>query len=494
MMGFWLLTVGGLLAAVDGPDPAEWVRRLGSERFAERVEAARALETLGPAALPALRAAKDSVNPKIRTRVAALLESIDRADDLGRLTRPSLIKLDFRDQPLSAVIDQLNARHGLGLALQFGPLPLRGMMMGMPATNPEEARLRARRITLEAPRELPFWEAIDRLCEAGQLRYDLHPTGRFGLAKGRFLLYAGSGGTSISSDSGPFRVRVVGLHSTFERDFVAATRPLAGAPRSPRPRPGDRDLTIRMAVIPEPGLAIRQVGPPTMLEAVDDRGRSLLPPDGNGAPDYAARVSNQVPSLNGSSGFDTWASVRLPDQSDRSIRRLRGSIPAVVVAHSSRPIVIPLEGAAGKSFRNDEATVSVIEVDRNAENGVTVEVEVIPNGPAPPESDLWTRRGPPDFATLRMGQGELLNRLELLDARGRELDMSWNQGHGRDWMASQRRVRLTPAVLHQNPPPDPAGGFQQPIATKPVPVELRYYGLVQTVTSIPFDFHDVPLP
>src|SRR5262249_20369630 len=154
----------------------------------------------------------------------------------------------------------------------------------------------------------------------------------------------------------------------------------------------------------------------------------------------------------------------------------------------------PLEGAAGKSVRNGEVTVSVLEVARDENAGVTVEVEVTPNRPAPPESDLWTRPGPPDFVTFRMGQGELLNRLDLLDASVREVDLAWNQGHGRDMLANQRRVRLTPTTLSEDAPPDPAGGFPPRIAKKPVPVELRYYGFVQTMTTIPFDFHDIPLP
>ena len=291
MMAACLLTIGALLVAADEPDPAGWVRRLGSDRFAERVEATRALERLGKAALPALRAAKDSRDPKVRVRVAALLETLDRGADVNRLTRPTLIKLDFRDRPLSEVIDALNARYDLGLTFQFGPLPPRGMRMSFvsPTQKAKEAEIRSRRVTLEADRALPFWEAVDRLCEAGHLEHDLHPQGRFGLSKGRFLLYAGVGGTSVSSDSGPFRVKVVGLHSTFEQNFAEAAIPGGGRPGPPARHGGGGNLPLRMTVIPEPGLVIRQVGPPTFVEAVDDRDRSLLPPDGKVPSDYASR-------------------------------------------------------------------------------------------------------------------------------------------------------------------------------------------------------------
>src|SRR5262245_20086369 len=123
MMGVCVLTIGALFAAADEPGPAELVRRLGSDRFAEPVEAAKALERLGPAALPALRTAKDSEDPKVRARVAALLETLDRGADVDRLTRPTFIKLDFRDRPLSEVVDALNARHDLGLTFRVGPPP-----------------------------------------------------------------------------------------------------------------------------------------------------------------------------------------------------------------------------------------------------------------------------------------------------------------------------------------------------------------------------------
>jgi hypothetical protein len=94
----------------------------------------------------------------------------------------------------------------------------------------------------------------------------------------------------------------------------------------------------------------------------------------------------------------------------------------------------------------------------------------------------------------RRGPDELLNRLELLDASGRELALSWNQGHGRDQMTINRRVRLTPTVIYEDQPPDAAGNFRPRIGTIPVPAELLYHGFVQTLSEVRFDFNDIPLP
>ncbi len=60
------------------------IRQLGSERFAEREAAGKALDAIGEPALPALRKAQGSSDLEIRRRVAALLKSIARQRALAR--------------------------------------------------------------------------------------------------------------------------------------------------------------------------------------------------------------------------------------------------------------------------------------------------------------------------------------------------------------------------------------------------------------------------
>src|SRR5690348_11567137 len=80
-----------------GPDPATLVERLGAPRYAEREEAAKALERSGAAAVPALRAARKARDPEVRARAAALLERIES----GLMVRPTTVRLDYRDRPLN---------------------------------------------------------------------------------------------------------------------------------------------------------------------------------------------------------------------------------------------------------------------------------------------------------------------------------------------------------------------------------------------------------
>jgi hypothetical protein len=85
-----------LIGQVPSAESAVLVDRLGSPRYAEREAAADDLERLGRQAIPALRAARDARDLEIRTRALALVNKIEGA----LLTQPTLVTLDFEDQPL----------------------------------------------------------------------------------------------------------------------------------------------------------------------------------------------------------------------------------------------------------------------------------------------------------------------------------------------------------------------------------------------------------
>src|SRR5580704_15086177 len=102
-----------LLGQVPATEPVTLVERLGSPRYAEREEAAGALERLGRQAVAALRAARDDRDPEIRTRTGALLNKIEGT----LLTQPTLVTLDFQDQPLPEVVKALSASTGIKLGL-----------------------------------------------------------------------------------------------------------------------------------------------------------------------------------------------------------------------------------------------------------------------------------------------------------------------------------------------------------------------------------------
>jgi uncharacterized protein (TIGR03067 family) len=80
-----LLTLCGLLQALPTAAPSaaeidQLVRQLGSPQFEEREAAVRRLEDVGEPALEPLRKAMSSMDPEVRRRARALVESIESRD------------------------------------------------------------------------------------------------------------------------------------------------------------------------------------------------------------------------------------------------------------------------------------------------------------------------------------------------------------------------------------------------------------------------------
>jgi hypothetical protein len=356
-------------------------------------------------------------------------------------------------------------------------------MMVDPGQPNRLKELRDRKITFEAAKPLPFWEAIDRLCKAGALRYDVSPRSGFGTSQGHLVLMSDRTGRGPVSDFGPFRVQITGVHTAFERDFT-----LDPDQRRPGAKPaGDGDLTVPLAVLPEPGLILYQNGPVMVTEATDDRGRSLAPSAPAEPNPSQANRFHQVANSNAS--IQVNVVLVAPHPPGTMIRRLRGKVPVIAVAKGSDPIVIPLkgEGVLGKPFSTRDMALVVDEASLAPGARASVEVTIRGNRGglatvARPDSR------PPDFAAF--DRDRVLEHLELYDAAGRRINHSLGeQTRGADGQGFYDRYRLIVTPVFEG---GSVGGPKTPKA--PIPSELRYYGFVQTVTEVPFDFHDIPMP
>jgi hypothetical protein len=320
-----------------------------------------------------------------------LIESIGRQVETDRFARPTMIRLDFRTRPLGEVVEDLNDRYNLGLSLRLGPRPRRGMM-GINPPRPEQLReLRNREIRTRAARPLPFWEAIDRLCEAGALRYDLPPMQGFGTGRGWLDLLADRTGRGAVSDSGPFRVQITGAHSVLDDHFTLDLNPRRRAAKPP----GAGAMTVPLAVLPEPGLMLRQSGAVIITEATDDRGRSLVSAAPSKFDSGQANRSYQV--MNYYASIRTNAVLAVPDPPGKLIRRLRGKIPVIAVTRGSDPIIIPLKGesALGRPYSTRDLTLVVDEVSLAPGAPAWVKVTVRDNRGTARRSRCTTRPGSP---------------------------------------------------------------------------------------------------
>ena len=447
-----LVVMGGSSAAPS--DPARLVAGLGSPRFADREAAERELGELGRTAIPALRVAETSLDPEIRVRATALLQKIEG----GLLVEPTLINLDFEQVSLPSAIQAVNAQSGLRLRL-----------------TPELPQIWAeRRITLHTPNPLPFWKALDAICEAGQLHYVFGGQSDFDQGEPSVALYDGfAANQGMFDEHGPFRVQLASLHYQSE---VHLAGDLAGAPGlfpngtlpavSPRHQnPATRQFFAQLLVGAEPRLSIAPGGPIKVTEAVDDRGQSLVVPSMG---EMIQRESGYL-GVNASPLVHLRLDLAYPTGSPQRLKKVKGLIPLVVSTRKSDPLEISLDNATDKTFRRSGVVITVGEVKLNRPD-------------QPPTIDLTIK------TTRAMGRDPLADesdgairsvaspqQLEILDATGRMIP----------WFPSSsffngEESRLSLTLLDRG--------------AQAVPITIRYYSVIRDRTEIPFEFRDLPMP
>src|SRR5262249_18714920 len=134
-------------------DLARWIKELEDRSYQVRQKAMKALEEVGQPAVKALTAAAASASPETQRRVKLLLERIE----INEAVAPTLVRLHLRDVPLPAAVEELAKQSRLKLEL-------------VPQQGPGRLELEQKRVNLELERAT-FWEALEKLCQAGGLSY-----------------------------------------------------------------------------------------------------------------------------------------------------------------------------------------------------------------------------------------------------------------------------------------------------------------------------------
>ncbi len=452
-------TMIALLGLAPAADPSGLVEQLGSARYAEREQAATALRGLGVAALPALRTARSARDAEVRTRAAAILDHVESE----QMVRPTLVDLDFQDGALPDVVKAIGERSQVNLVLQ-------------PEGNPEIWK--GRKVTLKEDAPVPFWAAIDRLCAAGQLRHD--QTSPTGLPVGRLpsmnLSMGGPQPTGPTVDSGPFRIVLFSVTHNREVLLQAGVRPVQALRKKPMPAAlaapiqtnVNEQFFFQMQVIAEPRLFLSQGGPLKLTEAADDKGQSLLLPSND---NQANQMVNQgYLNPNRPQPIQLVGQLKYAEKPGKTIKTLKGSLPMSVAARKDNPLVIHLAGAAGKTFRTEEATL------------IYHETKPDPNGQGPlVELTLRNHGGAylgPNARAEMMAMHTMIapqNQLEVLDAQGKVLPY-----YNRNTSGQPGDTRLSLAIMNNGD-----GG---------APATVRYYDLTRATTEAIFEYHDIPMP
>ncbi len=142
-----------------------------------------------------------------------------------------------------------------------------------------------KRVTLSDPEPVTFWQALDRLCQAAELRHTVAQGGAVPGLETTVQLYAGGpvANDLILDESGPFRISVEGIHLHRDRKFgsndtrariVRAGQAIVG--ESPAGATSEQ-FYLDVQVVAEPRMVVNQSGPLTLEEAVDNQGGDLLP-------------------------------------------------------------------------------------------------------------------------------------------------------------------------------------------------------------------------
>jgi len=147
----------GLVCAADPAEIESLVKQLASDKFKEREAAAKALDAIGAPAVEALRKASLSDDADVRRKAEALLNRIESRLQADSVLAPSRVKLSFKDVKISEAVQDLAKRSGYGMELA-----------------PEARAIGDGTMTLETA-ALPFWEALERFCEAAGLTQQAGP-------------------------------------------------------------------------------------------------------------------------------------------------------------------------------------------------------------------------------------------------------------------------------------------------------------------------------
>jgi hypothetical protein len=503
--------------AADPAAVARLIDRLGSPEFAEREQASRELEALGPAVLEPLRQAARGDDLEVRRRAADLVQRLQARVLSEKMLTPTRVRLTYKDVPLRTALEDLQRRTGLRLALH----------------DPEN-KLAERRVTLDTG-DVPLWEAFDDFCRKaglvegspaesrpapgavpGRTAVGMAPAGA---AAAAILPAVPPPGVPLQAAQVQLQIQAGGQPLTVATmQAVPGTGPasLALVEGKPQPQPScsggavrvralppetpvaglrkrAEELPVVLQVLPEPKLEWRGVLAVHLDRATDDQGQSLT------RPGTALTALGPSPLVMAPGAF--WAplpgrmipqevAVRLRkgEKPSRSLRELSGTILAQVQAEPETLITVDrVLQSSGRTVKGDQGGLIRVVKAEKADNGVVtlhIQVEnppdVVPAGlrrTAPAPLDAAPVPVPPAGGMSPYSAGH--NGLNLLDGKGNPLPL----------LPLQTQVQSNGAAMLWD-----YTFLCQPQQDRGEPARLVFGGTRAVTIDIPFTLTDVPLP
>jgi hypothetical protein len=436
----WLTLLAALVSvpaavpsgAPEGSKPAVPVERLieqlGSRDYRIREEANRTLLVRGTEALPALRKARNHKDPEVRRRVEALLGPLEAA----LLVAPKRINLVVNQRPIREIVGELAKQTGYKIELwpeaQFN--------------GEREKQAYSFRFN-----NVPFWEALDQICEAGGLMLQQN----YGVENIRLQFQEEH--VPYVCHNGMFRVVAQGFSHNRNVQFGAVGRGAQAAVSR------TDIMNFSFTVSAEPRLPLLSIGAVKITEAEDDQHNSMVL-----SADRQAMYGGVYYGYNRSYSQQAQANLGGPGRDARVVKTLQGVIPITLLLEQKPHIVVEdILAAKGKRTKVDKTEIVIDEVGKTPDNNYQIKMLVRESRKDNNNDYTWAN--------------SLQQRLELLDAKGNKYQ---SFGYGGSFGPSEVQGTFT-------------FGTNGNAALGP-PVKLVYYNWITFQHHVTFEFKDLPLP
>jgi hypothetical protein len=417
--------------ALLSPTIQSLIEQLGDKDFQRREAASKALAALGADGLPALQKGRSHPDPEVRRRLEELIPPLERTLTLA----PKRVSLHVTNKPIREVIEELSKQTGyrfVGLESQGGKAD--NLVYSFHFDK------------------LPFWQALDRVCEAGGFVLQQNYYGDDSLR----LFHQPESFAPFVFYDGAFKVMATGFNYSRSNQFahIVANQPSQHSFES---------LQVNLTLAAEPKLPILKLGPVRLTTAEDEERQSMLPNmEGSGM--WASR------SFYAGGGYrsyvqQTQAMLILPSRTSRTVKILKGVIPVTLLA-DQRPGVATdrILSAKGKKFKTGPATFCVEDVQELPGKQHQIKMSVTEE----------SNDGPNDWTRIQ----SLQQRIEIQDAKGNKNQFYFNSVGTSGVNSAQYTLTVQPG--------DPA-------KVGP-PARLVYYSWVLMEHEVAFEFKDLPLP
>ncbi len=420
------------------------IDRLGSKDAKVREAAGKTLHDLGSSALPALQKGRATADPEVRRRLDEMIPVLEKEVAL----RPKLVTLHMTNKPVRDAVNELAKQTGYKLEAQGNGGPVDRTLYTFHFDK------------------VPFWEAIDKICDAtGMMMFPNfnNPWGGWGGWWGGWgddtmRLWPADSYVPFNYCKGPFKVMVTGFNYTRNNNFAQLPKNTAELNQQ-----SWEALNANLTLAVEPKLPIIKMGAPRLLVAEDDENHSMLPTGNNPGNGMWQR---QYWGWGNPRMFfmQTSAPLAWPSKTAKMVKTLKGSIPVTLLADQKPAVVTEkLLSAKGKKFKAGNTSFHIQDVNELPGKQYQLTLSITEEGKDNNPND-WTR-----FNSLQQ-------RLEFHDDKGNKHNFYFNMVNNNG-----------PSVQFQLTiqPPGPKLG---------PPTKLVYYAWDLMEHDVEFEFHDLPLP